>query len=230
LNSAQVRGKARVAVKRREEEIHQDEIEGGELNLVPYLDIVTNLMLFLLAISSVVALGQIDTMLPNVRKAAQKPAVAATDKEPSLQLVVSILPQQLILWSLSELEGTIKEPKALVPRLGGDTSALSYDYAKLNAAVHEIAARRWRGKVRPAKTYEVILQADDNVPYETVVAVMDNLRRRLPDDGEAKKPIEDADLELTKDGVWVPREKPIAYDPDTMWLFNDVLFADSTFD
>ena len=33
----------------REETVEQDEMESGELNLIPYLDMVTNLMLFLLA-------------------------------------------------------------------------------------------------------------------------------------------------------------------------------------
>ena len=54
----QVRSKQRFAIKRREEAIEQDEIEGGEINLIPYLDIVTNLMLFLLAsVSAGVILG-----------------------------------------------------------------------------------------------------------------------------------------------------------------------------
>ena len=34
----------------------QEEIEGGEINLIPYLDIVTNLMLFLLASMTLLAL------------------------------------------------------------------------------------------------------------------------------------------------------------------------------
>ena len=49
MNAAQVRARARMAMKRREEEIELEEIEGGELNLVPYLDIITNVVLFLLA-------------------------------------------------------------------------------------------------------------------------------------------------------------------------------------
>ena len=49
MNAAQVKAKARMAVKRREEHVEDEEMESGELNLVPYLDIVTNIMLFLLA-------------------------------------------------------------------------------------------------------------------------------------------------------------------------------------
>ena len=48
-----------------EDEIEQEEIEGGEINLVPYLDIVTNLMLFMLAsVAAGFVLGQINTTLP----------------------------------------------------------------------------------------------------------------------------------------------------------------------
>ena len=61
MNAAQVRAKARMAMKRREEEIENEEMEGGELNLVPYLDIVTNVMLFLLAtVTSGLLLGNIN--------------------------------------------------------------------------------------------------------------------------------------------------------------------------
>ena len=66
MNAAQVRAKARIAVERREEQIEAEEIEGGEINLIPYLDIVTNLMLFLLAsISTGLVMGQINTTLPD---------------------------------------------------------------------------------------------------------------------------------------------------------------------
>ncbi len=37
MNASQVRAKARAAMRRRAEEIEQEEIEGGEINLVPYL-------------------------------------------------------------------------------------------------------------------------------------------------------------------------------------------------
>ncbi|MEO7734518.1 MAG: hypothetical protein ABIY55_26415, partial [Kofleriaceae bacterium] len=41
-------------------------MESGELNLIPYLDMVTNLMLFLLAsVSAGIILTQIDTTLPD---------------------------------------------------------------------------------------------------------------------------------------------------------------------
>ena len=49
LTAHQVRNKQRAAVRRREDDVEEDEITSGELNLIPYLDIVTNIVMFLLA-------------------------------------------------------------------------------------------------------------------------------------------------------------------------------------
>src|SRR3954454_19418049 len=109
-----VRAKTRAAVKRREDVIEQEEMESGELNLIPYLDMVTNLMLFLLAsVSAGLILVQLDTTLPD--RATAPPTTAATpstspDDQP-LKLVVSILRDRVQLWSISGLEGTLSAPK-----------------------------------------------------------------------------------------------------------------------
>jgi biopolymer transport protein TolR len=128
----QVRAKARRAVKRRLEEVEQEEIEGGEINLVPYLDIVTNLMLFLLAsVTAVILLGQINTTLPD----KGPPAAASTDVKPDqtpdeqpLKLVVSVTKDRALLWSFSGLEGTLQAPKLVLERTGrvGDSCDGSY--------------------------------------------------------------------------------------------------------
>lgn len=103
-----------MAVKRREEVIEQEEIEAGEINLIPYLDIVTNLMLFLLAsvAGGAIVFGQLNTMLPD-----KAPAGSSSDKPPDtrpdevpLKLVVQVLKDRITLWSVSGREGTLKEP------------------------------------------------------------------------------------------------------------------------
>jgi biopolymer transport protein ExbD len=108
-----VRSKTRAAVKRREDAIEQDEIESGELNLIPYLDMVTNLMLFLLAgVSAGLILVQIDTTLPDRAPPSTKPSTPAQDpKDQPLKLFVSVSPSEMVLWSATGLEGTLKEPK-----------------------------------------------------------------------------------------------------------------------
>ncbi len=218
MNASQVRAAARRAVKRREDEIEAEEIEGGEINLVPYLDIVTNLMMFLLSLSAAgLVMGQINTTLPDHSSAAAKPAVDI-DKVPQIQPVVSVTTESIILWSISGLEGTLTKPKAVIRRIGRDFPP-RYEYSRLNKELYDIAKRRFGGKKRDIDSYEIVLMADGTMPYETVIDVMDNLRRRLPDDGsEAAKPVgmpaTDADGKPTG-----------TYDPDQHFLFPQIAFS-----
>jgi biopolymer transport protein ExbD len=213
LNAAQVKAKARMAVKRREELIEQEEIEGGEINLIPYLDIVTNLMLFLLAsVSAGLVLGQLNTTLPDKGPPAASMNNQNPDENPDdkpLKLVVSVLKDKVVLWSITQLEGTIKEPKLVLPLSGQDGSPCDdtfqcqsnycskehacaanpdpnvapspvFDYRALNDALVEIATRRYQGKKRKLPTYQAILMADGTTPYATIVSIMDAMRCRFP--------------------------------------------------
>src|SRR5262245_8084671 len=206
----QVRARARLAVKRREDTLEQEEIEGGEINLIPYLDIVTNLMLFLLAsVTAVILLGQINTTLPDKGPPSGAPAPTPTEtpEEQPLKMVVSVTKDKLLLWSFSGLEGTLKEPKLVLDRIGrvGETCDGNYmcesencdahtqkcapssdpptpvfDYRRLNAELYDIAKRRYTGKKRKAQTYQSILMADDLTPYATIIAIMSAMRCKMP--------------------------------------------------
>ncbi|TMQ09995.1 MAG: hypothetical protein E6J90_32565 [Deltaproteobacteria bacterium] len=209
-----VRSKTRAAVKRREDDIVWDELESGELNLIPYLDMVTNLVLFLLAsVTAGLILTQIDTTLPDRQTAppatAQTPATNP-DEQP-LKLVASITRDRVILWSISGLEGTLAAPKLVFQRTGRDGEACDgpymcesnscdpvtqkcipsrdepapvFDYRAINDAMFEIANRRYAGKQRKAETYQAILMADGAIPYSTIVAVMGAMRCKLPEFGK----------------------------------------------
>lgn len=122
-SAQRVRAKTRTAVRRREDQVEQEEIESGELNLIPYLDMVTNLMLFLLAsISAGIIFTQIDTTLPDKappQTNVTQPSNTNPDDQP-LKLVVSVTRDRMILWSISGLEGTLQQPKATFPRTGKD--------------------------------------------------------------------------------------------------------------
>ena len=211
-SAQRVRSKTRAAIKRREENIEQEEMESGELNLIPYLDMVTNLMLFLLAsVSAGLILVQIDTTLPDKAPPSTNVTQPSTnpDDQP-LKLFVSIKRDEMILWSASGLEGTLSLPHATFKRTGKDGEACDgsymcesnacdgakqkcvpskdepqpvFDYRALNKSLIEIATRRYAGKQRKADTYQIILQADGGVPYSTVVATMAAMRCPLPDLG-----------------------------------------------
>jgi biopolymer transport protein ExbD len=213
-SAQRVRSKTRAAIKRREDVIEQDELESGELNLIPYLDMVTNLMLFLLAsVSAGLILVQIDTTLPDKQTAPSPvtPTPATNPDEQPLKLVVSITRDRMILWSISGLEGTLNAPKQVFQRTGRDGEpcdgsymcesnscdavtlkcvpsreepAPVFDYRALNNAMFEIANRRYTGKQRKAETYQAILMADGAIPYSTIVSVMSAMRCKLPDFGK----------------------------------------------
>jgi len=186
-------------------------MESGELNLIPYLDMVTNLMLFLLAsVSAGLILVQIDTTLPDKKPpgpAVTPPPQTSPDDQP-LQLIVSVKRDEMILWSLSGLEGTLAAPKAAFKRSGKDGEACDgsymcesnscddktqrciassdepqpvFDYRALNKALLEITTRRYAGKQRKADTYSIILQADGAMPYSTIVSTMAAMRCALPE-------------------------------------------------
>ena len=223
MNAAQVRAKARKAMAKRAAEIEEE--EGGEIDLVPYLDMVMNVMVFLLAsVTAGYILGQINTNLPS-----SVSAEAVSDTEPdedpdeaSLDLVISVTGSQLIVWSTSGMVGTIEEPHAVIPRTNEDEDGVAptYDYGSLNEVLYEVAAHRWAGEERDRDTYEVILQADGDIPYETIVRVMDNVRRRLPDEGFPAE----ADGAEGPDPLVIP-EDGAEYDPDRHPLFPDIVFS-----
>ena len=227
MNIAQVKAKARSAATRREDEIEQEEIEGGEINLVPYLDIVTNLMLFMLASVATVVLGQINTTLPS-HSPANAASVADPAKKPDeqpLQLVVSVTPVRMLLWSISGLEGTIQDPKMTSPSAMKDGS-FTYDYMKLNDALFEIANRRYKDKIRPVDTYDIMLQVDNDIPYNVVIETMDHLRRRIPKDVKTIQAVAMPKAENVDN-----KPKPIEnYDPEKHFLFPDILFAKPGFE
>lgn len=229
MNAAQVRAKARKAAQRRADEIEQEEIEGGEINLVPYLDIVTNLLLFaLVSVAASFIVGEINTTLPNVRQPSADVKPPDPDKDPNserLQLIVSATPSGMTVWSLTGLEGTLEEPRAQIAVLATDPF-IQYDYAALNDTLYEIAESRWAGKKRALDTYEIILQADATTPYDTVIRIMDHMRRRMPENADPRRPLAPVTLPAytaATDGK--PAVIDELYDPEKHWLFPDILFS-----
>lgn len=234
-------------MRRREEQVETEELEGGEINLIPYLDIVTNLMLFLLAsISAGLVLGQINTTLPDKGPKADSmqndPRPAA---EKSLKLIVSVTKDNIIVWSPAD-EGGIKHPKATIARLPdvvdkktGEVDPVPvYDYRALNDAMYKLASEHWKGKYRAYATYRVTLMPDHSIPYESIIKVMDALRCKLGEYTDVAQPCimpriakgDDGKPVIGPDGKQVligPDGKALkgTYDPDTMALFHDILFS-----
>src|SRR5690349_12366181 len=99
----QVRAKVRRAVKRREDDVEQEEIESGEIN----------------------------TTLPDKGPPAASSTDTKPDQNPDeqpLKLVVSVTKDRALLWSFSGLEGTLQQPKLVLERVGrtGDSCDGAY--------------------------------------------------------------------------------------------------------
>lgn len=177
MNSAQVRAKARTAVRRREEQIEVEEMEGGELNLVPYMDIVTNIVIFLLgSITAGLLFGNINSSLPEYADSGGAVSTEPVEPtEPAIQLVVAVTKEKVSLFSLTGLEGTLTEPKFTVK---ASKPGVEYDFKKLTVAAQEIVKRRWPKKDdRPENSFEVVLMADPEIEYDVIIQTMDSIRR-----------------------------------------------------
>jgi biopolymer transport protein TolR len=126
--------------------------EGGELNLVPYLDIVTNVIMFLL-ITTVFAAA-----LGDIRVAsASGPDVGPRSR--GLELTVSISERGFTL-------ATARSVGPFIPKRDGE-----YDYAALAARLDELKRSPEGRDERRA-----IVNANPGIPYEAVVGTLDACR------------------------------------------------------
>jgi biopolymer transport protein TolR len=148
MNAAQVRAKARMAMKRREEEIETEELEGGELNLVPYLDIVTNVMLFLLAtVTSGLILGNINSALPEYAPSGTSTAgqTEPGEQDAPLEMTAFVAVDKITFYSNKGVEGygTLDKPLLELPAI---KPGKEYDFTKLTAAAQDVVNRRFKDR------------------------------------------------------------------------------------
>jgi biopolymer transport protein TolR len=162
-----------------------EEEHAGELNIVPYLDIVTNLVMFmLLSMTGLVAFGVVNVSAPKI---GAEPA-AAGESAPRLLLTVAISKRGFyVAGAGGVLGGAADQPAAdatqppTVPLLGSG----GYDYAQLTEQMARIKERY------PAET-NLILSADEDIPYDVLVKTMDACREvkvTRPDGSVERRPL-----------------------------------------
>jgi biopolymer transport protein ExbD len=149
---------SRRKLKPREEE------EMGELNIVPYLDILMNLILFmLLSITGLASFGILNVSAPSY--GGPSTTVAPQENPDQPRLVLSVL--------ISKKGHFVNSENAILGQDGAPTIPVkadgSYDYAALNAQMVKIKS------AFPSET-KVIVAADPDTPYEALIQTMDALR------------------------------------------------------
>jgi biopolymer transport protein ExbD len=163
----------------------REEEETGELNIVPYLDVVVNLVMFmLLSMTGLIALGVLNVSAPKIAGAGEAGQGAGEDR-PKLLLTVAIGKQGFfvagsggVLGADAPANDQARPPT--VPLRDG-----KYDYAALTEELKKIKAQY------PAET-QVILSADPDVLYDTLIQTMDASREwveKRPDGSWERKPL-----------------------------------------
>ncbi len=163
--------------------IHPED-DFGELNIVPYLDVVVNLVMFmLLSMTGLITLGVLNVSAPKIGGEA----AAAGDKpeKPPLLLTVAIGRQGFyvagaggVLGSDANAADTSRPPT--IPLKDG-----KYDYAALTEQLAKIKEQY------PSET-QVILSADPDVIYDVLIQAMDACREATfttPDGRSERKPL-----------------------------------------
>jgi biopolymer transport protein ExbD len=151
------RRQVRAAMRRLRTESEELEEETGEINLVPYMDIVTNIIIFLLAsVVNQVPMGNINVTSPTFGVGADS---ADQPDKPPLNLTVTVAANGFIVAG----SGAVIPP---IPKLPSG----QYDFDGLTRTLMDIKQKVAQGETKAT------FNADAYVPYELVVKTLDAMR------------------------------------------------------
>lgn len=144
---------------------HAPDEAGGELNIVPFLDIIMNVLMFVLATVSVTFTATIDTFPPRAGAGARAPTT------PTLGLTILVVPDG---FSMKARGGNVAPgcndtgPGIAIPKKDGhyDFDALKACAAKLKSAAPEFKDEMG-----------VTISANPPIPYQAVISTMDAVRK-----------------------------------------------------
>jgi hypothetical protein len=92
------------------------------------------------------------------------------DEQP-LGIVVAITKTDVIVFSISALEGTLREPRLSLPLTSPDGPQ------KVSRLLEDIAKRRWGGKAKRAEhDLDIVVMADPATPMQKVAEVFGAVR------------------------------------------------------
>ncbi|HXU00105.1 MAG TPA: biopolymer transporter ExbD [Polyangia bacterium] len=155
------RSQVRAATRRMRDHVEEIEEEAGELNLVPYMDIVTNIIIFLLAsVVNQVALGNINVSSPTIQAGGGDSSDEPPPKPP-LNLTITVGGTGYVIAA----SGGVLPP---IPKLPNG----QYDYKTLTTKLKEI-----KSNPDNADETKATFNADAMIPYDIVIATLDAMRQ-----------------------------------------------------
>ena len=156
------RSQVRAATRRMRDHVEEIEEEAGELNLVPYMDIVTNIIIFLLAsVVNQVALGNINVASPTIQSGGGPSDQDQQPEKPPLNLTITVGATGYIVGASG---GVLPN----IPKLANG----QYDYKTLTTKLQEI-----KSNPDNAEETKATFNADANIPYDIVIATLDAMRQ-----------------------------------------------------
>src|SRR6516162_7970647 len=159
MTSAQVRNKMRRLREEKEEEVE----ESGELNLVPYLDIVTNIVIFLLA-----SVTTYQLQLSNVNVSSPTFGVGSgSEGPPPLNLTITVTQNG---FTVAASGAVLPGPDGNLPTIRKEPADKELPWDKLTNKAAEIK------DAYPTES-TVTVGANPDISYEIVVKTMDALRQ-----------------------------------------------------
>jgi biopolymer transport protein TolR len=161
LSTAQVAKIRRLSQPR---ELAPDE-EGGELNIVPFLDIIVNILIFVLATVAVTFTATIETQPP-----ASGGSGVRADQTKALNLTVLIVNEG---FSIKAAGGNVSAGcDGLGPGLAISLKSGKYDYDGLTAC----AIKLKHSSSEFADETQVYISANPGTDYQTLISTIDALR------------------------------------------------------
>ena len=156
------RSQVRAACRRMRDHVEELEEEAGELNLVPFMDIVTNIIIFLLAsVVNQVALGNINVSVPTIASGGGSSEDQPPPEKPPLNLTISVGASG---FTVAASGGVLP----IIPKMPNG----QYDYKALTTKLKEI-----KSNPDNATETKANFNADANIPYDIVVATLDAMRQ-----------------------------------------------------
>jgi len=150
--------RVRSRMRRMRTELEEDEEIGGELNLVPYLDIVTNVVMFLLATVTFSApLAQMTVNAPHI---SQDPGNPEKQRQ-ALKLAIEVSASGFFVAGNDQ---RLKPGKRIPKKGDGD-----YDWDALRMLLGDV-------KKDHPKEYAVSVALDSFLPYQLLVQTFDAVR------------------------------------------------------
>jgi biopolymer transport protein ExbD len=143
--------------------------ESGELNIVPYLDIITNVLVFVLASVSVTFLTQLDTSPPAISGKTK----AAENKE-ALNLTVLVTDEGVAFKTSfgGIATGCTGTGRGITVPTKGEKK--DYDFAAITACARQLKSQAGNGRFE--EETQVTITASRDIEYKHLVAVLDAIR------------------------------------------------------